>query len=146
MNFNIANALVRFFGFRYRMSRNRYFFAIAFFPFFATIPFLGFAMNPITQEADLSRTYWFVPVLAWLICAVALSIRRMHDHGKSAWWLLLYFGAGPAIVVVASYIGWQSISSLCKIIGTLIVMVGMIELIYAPGEAYENKFGPPRVW
>ncbi len=70
----------------------------------------------------------------------------MHDHGKSAWWVLLYFGAGPAIVVVAGHIDWQPISGIGQLIGTIILMVGMIELLYAPGEAYENKFGPSRFW
>ena len=146
MNFNITNALVNFFGIRKRMSRNKYFVAIIFLPFFATIPFAGFALDPATEKVDPTKPYWFVPVLAWLICALALSIRRMHDHGKSAWWVLLYFGAGPAIVVVAGHIDWQPISGIGQLIGTIIMMVGMIELLYAPGEAYENKFGPPRFW
>jgi len=39
----------------------------------------------------------FVPIVGWLVSlallvpSIAIDARRLHDIGRSAWWLLLYF-------------------------------------------------------
>ena len=48
---------------------------------------------------------------------LSCAVRRLHDSGKSGWWLLL--GLIPGI-------------------GTIIVLV----LLLMPGETRENRYGP----
>lgn len=54
--------------------------------------------------------------LATLIPGIALGVRRLHDTGKSGWWILIYF----------------------TIIGILV----LIFFFAQPGERSENKYGP----
>lgn len=56
-------------------------------------------------------------MLATLIPAIALTIRRLHDTGRAGWWILLGF---------------------IPLIGGLIVLVFMV----LDGQAESNKYGP----
>ena len=51
------------------------------------------------------------------IPSLAVSVRRLHDTGRSGWWLL---------VVLVPLVGW------------LIVLYFMVQ----PGETAENRYGP----
>ena len=55
--------------------------------------------------------------LGVLIPSLAVSVRRLHDTGRSGWWLL---------VVLVPLVGW------------LIVLYFMVQ----PGETAENRYGP----
>lgn len=39
----------------------------------------------------------YTPILAFIIPSIAVSVRRLHDIGKSGWWYLISFF--PYIVV-----------------------------------------------
>ena len=56
--------------------------------------------------------------LVTLVPNIALSVRRLHDVGRSGWWLLLYL----------------------TVIGILVVLWWAIQ----PGERASNRFGPDR--
>lgn len=53
--------------------------------------------------------------LATLIPSLAISVRRLHDVGKSGWWLLIMF----------------------TIVGILLLLYWYVQ----PGQRAENKFG-----
>ncbi|HLR83212.1 MAG TPA: DUF805 domain-containing protein [Paenalcaligenes sp.] len=54
--------------------------------------------NAQTGVGVLSSIYW----LAILIPSIAVGIRRLHDTGRTGWWLLLVFipVIGPLIILV----------------------------------------------
>ncbi|HLS16517.1 MAG TPA: DUF805 domain-containing protein [Paenalcaligenes sp.] len=54
--------------------------------------------NAQTGVGVLSSIYW----LAILIPSIAVGIRRLHDTGRTGWWLLLVFIPiiGPLIVLI----------------------------------------------
>lgn len=59
-----------------------------------------------------------VYTLAVLLPALGVSVRRLHDSGKSGWWLLLHF---------------------IPMVGTLILLV----LMALEGDPGPNRYGPP---
>jgi uncharacterized membrane protein YhaH (DUF805 family) len=60
---------------------------------------------------------WTLFILATLIPSLAVSVRRLHDLGRSGWWLLV---------------------GLIPIVGAIILLVWFV----TPGDAGENSFGP----
>ena len=58
-----------------------------------------------------------VYTLAILIPALAVSVRRLHDTGRSGWWLLLL---------------------LIPLIGTIVILIFMVQ----DSKAEENQYGP----
>ena len=72
---------------------------------------LVFGFDPEDMEA-FSNIF----SLATLVPNIALSVRRLHDVGRSGWWLLLYL----------------------TVIGILVVLWWAIQ----PGERASNRFGP----
>lgn len=85
---------------------------------------------------------WFVGFLALLlaiylcICAVpfaALTVRRLHDVGKSGWWYFLVFGAGVGAVALAVILAGNS--------GAFSPEANLPTCVYGPPE-YFGEFDP----
>jgi uncharacterized membrane protein YhaH (DUF805 family) len=83
-----------------------------------------------------------VPVL-WIVLVV--SVKRLHDRDKSAWWLVLFYLV-PGVVgslisieflrrmwLVASTLGWSFI---------VIIAWAFVELACLRGTAGPNRYGP----
>lgn len=68
-------------------------------------------------SAETGGGFFVLAALALLIPSWAVSVRRLHDHGKTGWCVLLSF---------LPYVGW------------LIVLV----LMCLPGQAGSNRYGP----
>jgi len=56
--------------------------------------------------------------LATIIPGIAIGVRRLHDVGRSGWWLLIYF----------------------TIIGILLILFWSVQ----PGQRQDNPFGPDK--
>lgn len=67
-------------------------------------------------QAQSGGIWIFLLLLAWPI--VAVSVKRLHDRGKSGWWMLL---------AAVPYVGWV----------WYIVEVGLLDGTWGP-----NHFGP----
>ena len=84
---------------------------------------IAFILNFINGAAGLaSESTEYYPLgelysLAVLIPAIAVAIRRLHDTGRSGWWLLI---------------------GLIPLLGALVILVFMV----LDGEQGENKYGP----
>lgn len=61
--------------------------------------------NMQTGMGLLTSIYW----LAVLIPAIAVGVRRLHDIGRSGWWLLIVFipVIGPLIILVMMLLNSQ---------------------------------------
>ena len=104
------------------------------------------------------REYWLwtVVILAWsylfaragdelpqqvLIWAFWLqTIRRLHDSGRSGWWIggFMIVEITLAVAVAAS-----PAESWTRATPGLIALFGLIGLGCLPGDGHENRFGPP---
>ncbi len=51
---------------------------------------------------DAGQVIYYVISLAVFLPSLAIAARRLHDIGRSAWWLLLYFlpVLGPIVLLV----------------------------------------------
>jgi uncharacterized membrane protein YhaH (DUF805 family) len=66
---------------------------------FVALVFLG-AMVGFPGGAEGVFVFVAFYMVGVLIPALAVSVRRLHDTGRSGWWLLLYFVPFGAIVVL----------------------------------------------
>ncbi len=84
-------AFRRYFEFHGRSSRSEYWY-FALFNIMIMIA-LGVMSSIIEEYFNLHSFFLINSVyfLAILIPSLAVAVRRMHDIGKSGWWLLVYF-------------------------------------------------------
>ena len=108
-----------YFNFRGRIGRQQFWLFYVLPMFFlsglmqASVDFYEF--NPVVQFI-----LFFINII-FIICLIAGYIKRLHDRGKSAWWLLLI---------------------LIPVIGTI---YWIIDLGILKGEDEPNRYGPPAV-
>lgn len=80
---------------------------------------LGMALLRIAGLGAPSAEVIMNVLLLWP--AVAVSAKRWHDRGKSAWWVLIW---------LIPFIGWLWV---------------VVENGFLPGTAGDNAYGPPEV-
>ncbi|MEI4801673.1 DUF805 domain-containing protein [Bacillus sp. NPDC077411] len=79
------NVLKNYVGFQGRARRKEYW-------MFSLINFIIFFIFSILGEiADIFNILFGLYTLAILLPSLAVGFRRLHDTGKSGWWLLLGF-------------------------------------------------------
>jgi uncharacterized membrane protein YhaH (DUF805 family) len=87
---SVVNVLTNYVGFGGRASRSEYwwFFLASFVAYFITglIDALAFGVE-LTDPTPIS---WILQ-LAIFLPTLAVAVRRIHDHGKSGWYLLVPF-------------------------------------------------------
>jgi uncharacterized membrane protein YhaH (DUF805 family) len=95
------NLLKLFFSFRGRVSRAGYWLVSLF--WFVAAGILNVAWNPsgapdfqFGRDHRVDVALVLIALLTVASC-IAVSIRRLHDRDRSAWWLLLYV-LGPAML------------------------------------------------
>ena len=83
------------------------------------VAILGIAVAAIIQSVWLNYILGGLLVLAfipWFIASLAIGVRRLHDHDKSGWWLLI---------------------GLIPYVGGVIQLV----LMLLPGDQGDNRYG-----
>jgi uncharacterized membrane protein YhaH (DUF805 family) len=103
-------------------------------------------LNPETYR-DLSRSD-LVPGIVHVIGAtlfvwvfVATSVKRLHDRGRSGWWVLPMF----VIPGLVNQFSDRIDEGLALVVGTVTALLafwGFIELYCLAGEHWTNRFGP----
>ncbi len=94
--------LKNYFGFGGRARRREYWFFFLFNMIIGVVLVaIDMLMGTINHETGLGLLSGLYS-LAILIPAIAVTFRRLHDTGKSAWWLLLYLVPfiGPLVIFV----------------------------------------------
>lgn len=80
-----------------------------------------------------------VPVfIALLVASLANGARRLHDRGKSAWWLLLFIGL-PSVLTSAAQSDANAVLALLSLPFSL---WGFVEMGFLRGTVGPNRFGP----
>ena len=98
-------------NFQGRSSRGAYWWVVLF------CLLVEIALTLLVRAGGASLSFLFgLWWLAILLPSISLSIRRLHDIGKSGWWLLLYLTG----------------------IGTLVILFWAVQ----PGQRATNRFGP----
>ena len=78
---------------------------------------------------------------AWgsLIPLFAAAVRRLHDSGRSGWWVLLVLLWLRFLIPSSGFGIWASVLAWLPAIGDFALLV----LLCWPGEKKANRFGPP---
>ena len=94
---------------------------------------LGLAMSLMT---DLARATGVFFTIGWII----LYARRLHDIGRSAWWILALAAAMAPVLIVFLTRGQTDVG-----VGmTALVQLGFTVVLGAlPGDPGANRYGPP---
>jgi uncharacterized membrane protein YhaH (DUF805 family) len=115
-----------------------------FFSFALLFLVLQFAAGRIDARSGVIATVAFrmgiielIVSLLLLLPLVAVGVRRLHDSGRSGWWLLLFY---------IPYLGWlvsaQNNSGELVSLGALAVgTISTLVLFALPGIPMENRFG-----
>jgi uncharacterized membrane protein YhaH (DUF805 family) len=77
--------------------------------------------------------------IAVLLPTVAVGVRRLHDSGRSGWWIMLIY-----LPWLATFAANGNERLTIAAAGALLVGgLAWVALMLLPGEATENRFGPP---
>jgi len=118
---------------------------------------LGFLIgtHPQTPVGWASELAVAVVYLLFIYVIIAMVVKRLHDRGKSAWWLVFFYGAPLVFFGVAFFLGWPPhndfpgqpiVMGVAFLACWLICVWYMVELLFLPGTRGANRFGPdPRV-
>jgi uncharacterized membrane protein YhaH (DUF805 family) len=90
--------------------------------------------NVVTARMGLWELSAF---LLFLLPMVSVGVRRLHDTGRSGWWLLMLY---------IPYIGWLASAGngpaeLLTLGGVLVGAVALMILFALPGDKDDNRFG-----
>ena len=75
------------------------------------------------------------------VVGLSASVRRLHDRGKTGWWLLILFGA-PLGLEWISVRSAPEIAFVGLLLGAAIGLWALVELGFLPGVAGPNRYGP----
>jgi uncharacterized membrane protein YhaH (DUF805 family) len=80
--------------------------------------------------------------LALLLPFIAVGARRLHDTGRSGWWLLVFYLPYLGFVAASGNEAAVQAAAGAFVIGFFVLVI----LLLLPGQASENSFGPdPRL-
>ena len=93
-----------------------------------------------------ARLLFGVIAIAILVAGLALQVRRLHDRGKSGWWLLL-FGLVPGLLGGLGEVTSASDELLGNAIAALglpFTIWGLVEMGFLPGKRGANRYAALR--
>lgn len=134
-------------NFNGRARRSEYWYFILFNALFSlalTIIDDLLGLNFGTAESGVLNTIYS---LAVFIPSLAVSVRRLHDIGKSGWLLLITYGTIillAVFLILGSFMYSFDSSALIMIFALLIIAVAIWLLIMfcTEGDDFTNKYGP----
>jgi uncharacterized membrane protein YhaH (DUF805 family) len=134
------------FSFKGRASRKRYW--LLSFGYFLCFMLGSAVFVTLSITLDLKSNDPILPIIAGVIGAFylvlvwsssAIAVRRLHDRGKTGYWLLLYYGAPN----LTSHNAGLDPAGLVFLAITLGISVwALVDLGILRGDAGSNAFGP----
>jgi len=108
--------------------------------------FAAFAEDAVAGTGDIGRYVIFVFIIGMLIWIhSAVTVKRLHDRDRSAWWYLLYGFAPPALFIAATYFYTKNVIEAASILYVL-SFAGLfwviLELGFMRGTGALNRYGP----
>ena len=91
---------------------------------------------------------WFIALAALLWCLIRTCVRRLHDRGKSGWWLLLFTAAPNAVVSTTHQLVMRMVVPDGAVKALLLAALalflwGVAEMGVLPGDPGDNRYGAP---
>jgi uncharacterized membrane protein YhaH (DUF805 family) len=79
----------------------------------------------------------YIPLL-WT--GLAIGAKRLHDRGKSAWWLLVFYVLPSVLGGIADHLGGAGF--IFHIAAAAVGIWGLVELGFLRGTVGPNQYGP----
>ena len=90
---------------------------------------------------DVDGMFSSIYGLVVFIPSLALLVRRVHDFGKSGWFVLVMIFAPFISFVIAGFLGESSLADLFIIIGLALFIYFIFLPIFKKGDEGENAYG-----
>jgi uncharacterized membrane protein YhaH (DUF805 family) len=136
-------------GFKGRIGRGRYWLLTGLYLLTLIVGLVAFAVTGAMLDAHPGDTITLgmVPIgiifiLGMTIAIAGAGVRRLHDRGKTGFWLALYYGA-PLWLSNHAYFDLVGYVSLTLALGVFIWT--LVDLGVLPGDPGSNRFGPSPV-
>jgi uncharacterized membrane protein YhaH (DUF805 family) len=102
---------------------------------------------PTGPLGETLAALWFIALAALLWGLIRTCVRRLHDRGKSGWWLLLFTAAPNAVVSTTHQLVMRTVVPDGAVKALLLVALalflwGVTEMGVLPGDVGDNRFGP----
>ena len=97
--------------------------------------------------APLLAVMVVVVLIPWFLWGASFTTRRLHDRGKSAWWLVVFYLL-PGVfgqVANAAWLGGAAgtaLHSVLALAGCALTIWGFVEIGCLRGTAGSNSYGP----
>jgi uncharacterized membrane protein YhaH (DUF805 family) len=79
-------------------------------------------------------------IAAWLLAALAVSVKRLHDRNKRAWWLIVFYLI-PVLCNVFGYYAGQDDAVFLAVPSALLSLWAVVELGFLRGTPGPNAYG-----
>jgi uncharacterized membrane protein YhaH (DUF805 family) len=143
----VRNFLAGPFGFSGRIGRARYWrltllYLFGYVALAALLITIGI-MTGATSDSPITIVVAILCILVIIPMSVAIAsigVRRLHDRGKTGWWLMLYYAV--PLWVVSPRSEWHGVGLIISPAGVAIVIWALIDLGYLRGDAQTNAYGP----
>lgn len=147
--------LKQYADFKGRARRKEYWWFVVFqfiFTLILLIPFLVqvFSLEPGLSEYEaILRMYqspfvWLYVIfyVAMFLPGLAVCVRRLHDIGRSGWWVLFLYSGSILNMICRMIMGTYFLASL--MISLLAIAIGVIGLVwtFTDSQPGENQWGP----
>ena len=96
----------------------------------------------IVGDAPALWIVFFIVLLVLVVSSVAVSIRRLHDRGKSGWWVLVFIFVPGLLNGVGSRLGDPVPMIILSLAGFAISIWALVELGFLRGTQGDNAYGP----
>jgi uncharacterized membrane protein YhaH (DUF805 family) len=139
------------FGFDGRINRAKYWLTFFFWCFIAVVLYFVLKALLVATGLDDSMAMFFgvglLIYLPFMVSAIAISVKRLHDRNKSAWWLAFYYLAPVALSLLVFMIAGTEPddSDIAKGLQFVILVIHvcmLIDLGCLRGTSGPNRFGP----
>ncbi|POS62328.1 DUF805 domain-containing protein [Parasaccharibacter apium] len=119
--------------------------------YFRLFEFIFYFVIEIIDSISGSIFPWLVVYILMFLPGIAVGMRRLHDTGRSGWWVWLPSASFSVIVVYhASFLyklnpsgGHLSPLVFLPIIPFLLCPIATLIFLCQPGTPGNNRFGPP---
>ena len=126
------------FGFGGRANRAKYWLVAA-----INVAIMA-ALTAVAIVGD-SPALWIVfiiVILVLMVSSVAVSIRRLHDRGKSGWWVLVFIFVPGLLQGIGSRLGDPVPMMILSVAGLAVSIWALVELGFLRGTQGDNAYGP----
>jgi uncharacterized membrane protein YhaH (DUF805 family) len=136
------------FSFRGRLNRQPYWLAsmviIVLMLLLVVLEFGWIALAMVGEHefwaSDATLAIIVILYLPLLFVALALAAKRLHDRDKSAWWLLLFYGAPSVLNAAADWMG--DVGFILYLAGFALMIWALVEIGCLRGTVGPNRYGP----